>query len=121
MFKQMACLVLGSLACVLVFAPTATADNLTISQPARIAKGPAIKPGRYQIKVLKSQDAAEVSFFQQGDLVVTVPATLVKESKKCKSTEIHTNDVDGEQVIVKIWLEGSTESLVFGQDKPKAD
>ena len=53
--------------------------------------------------------------------MVTVPATLSKEATKCNNTEVHSEEVDGGQVITKIWLQGSKESLVFKPDAPKAE
>ncbi|MFZ0960585.1 MAG: hypothetical protein WAO35_06735 [Terriglobia bacterium] len=121
MSKNMACRILSGLACTLAFVSIAAAHEVTIGQRAKIGYGPELQPGTYRVEVVKNEDSAEVSFFNGGDLVVTVPATLKKESVKCNNTEVHSEEVDGGRVITKIWLQGWKESLVFMQDTPKAE
>ena len=86
-----------------------------------MGNGPELQAGTYRVEVVKNQDSAEVHFYQEGELVATAPAVLAKEAAKCNFTEVHSEKVDGEQVITKIWLQGSKESLVFKADIPKAE
>ena len=121
MSKRMGSRILATLICMLVVVSIAAAHEVSIGQRVRIGNGPELQPGTYRVEVVKNLASAEVSFFQGGDLVVTVPATLSKEATKCNNTEVHSEEVDGGQVITKIWLQGSKESLVFTRDTPKAD
>jgi hypothetical protein len=120
MSKKMGYRILSALAFTLVLACLASSHEVTISDLARLGKGPVLEPGTYRVEVVKNQDSAEVRFFQGEDLVVTAPATLTKEAVKCNNTEIHSEEVDGGRVITKIWLQGWKESLVFKQDTPAA-
>jgi hypothetical protein len=99
----------------------APAHEITIGQLAKIGNGQTLEPGKYRVEVEKNQDSAEVLFFQGGDLVVTVPATLTKEAVKCNNTEIHSEEVGGTRVITKMWLRGRKESLVFKRGTSEAE
>jgi hypothetical protein len=112
--------ILSTLICAFVSVAIAMAHEITIGQQAKIGKGQILEPGTYRVEVEKNQDSAEVCFFQEGELVVTVPATLTKEAVKCNNTEIHSEEADGTRVITKIWLQGWRESLVFKQDTSEA-
>jgi len=120
MSKRIGYGILSTLVSMFVFLSMAAAHEITIGKLARIGNGQILEPGAYRIEVEKNQDSAEVRFFQGGDLVVTVPATLTKEAVKSDNTEIHSEEVDGTRVITKIWLRGWTESLVFKQDGSEA-
>jgi hypothetical protein len=119
--KRMAYRILCTLVCTLVFISIAAAHEVRISERAKVGNGPELEQGTYRVEVEKNQDSAEVLFFQGGELIVTAPAILTKEAVKCDNTEIHSEEVDGERVITKIWLQGWKESLVFKQDTPKAE
>jgi len=71
MSKRTVYQVLFSLVCTLVFVSVASAHQITIGERMRIGNGPEVQAGTYRVEVAKNQDAAEVSFFQGGDLVVT--------------------------------------------------
>ncbi len=121
MSKRMAYRILSALAFTLALACLASSHELIISDQAKLGNGPMLEPGTCRVEVVKKQDSAEVRFFQGGDLVVTAPATLTKEEVKCNNTEVHSEEVNGGQVITKIRLQGSKESLVFKQDIPEAE
>jgi hypothetical protein len=121
MSKRMGYRILSTLVCTLVFMSIATAHDVSIRDRVKIGNGPELQPGAYRVEVEKNQDSAQVLFFQGEELVVTAPATLAKEAVKCKNTEIHSEVVDGGQVVTKIWLQGWKESLVFKQDALKAE
>lgn len=48
-------------------------------------------------------------------------AALTKEEVKSNHTEVHYEEVDGQRVITKIWLQGWKERLVFKQDTSAAE
>jgi len=54
-------------------------------------------------------------------LVVKVPAKLTQENAKVHHTEVHYEEINGEQMITHIRLKGSNEGLVFKPDTPKAE
>jgi hypothetical protein len=113
MSKKMGFRILSTLVCTFIFVSIAAAHEVTLMDRSKIGNGPELQPGTYKVEVVNNQDSAEVRFFQRGNLVVTAPATLTSEAMKCRNTEVHSEEVDGGQVITKIWLEGSEESLVF--------
>ena len=113
--------VLFTLASTLIFVSAATAHSITLGQRAKIGDGPELQPGKYKVEVAKKQDSTQVSFIKGGDPIATVPAKLTVESTKCRNTEIHSEHVDGQQVITKIRLAGSNESLVFRADATEAE
>ena len=113
--------ILSTLVCTLVFVSIAAAHEINIGQLAKIADGQVLEPGTYRVEVEKNQNSAEVLFYQGDELVVTAQATLTKEAMKCNATEIHSDAVDGERVITKIWLQGWKDSLVFKQDTPEVE
>ena len=121
MFNKMGYRILSTLVCMLAFVSIVMAHDVSIGYRAKVGNGPELQPGTYRVEVVKSQDSAEVHFFKAGDLVLQAQATLTMEAAKCNSTEVHSEEVDGRQVITKIWLQGSKESLVFKQDTPKAE
>src|ERR1019366_6209842 len=121
MSKKIGYRILSTLVCTLVFVSIAAAHEVSIGQRSKVGSGPELRPGMYKVEVVKNQDSAEVRFFKSGDLVATVPATLTQEAEKCAATEVHSQEFGGGQVITKIWLQGSKESLVFNQDTPKAE
>ena len=121
MCKKMGYRILSTLVCALVFVAIAAAHEVRIPERAKVGNGPELQAGTYHVEVVKNQDSAEVRFFQDGDLVATASATLTKEGRKCESTEVHSEKVEGGWVVTKIWLEGWKESLVFKPDTPKAE
>jgi hypothetical protein len=78
--------ILPAFACMLLFVSVAAAHELRIMSPAKVGNGPELQPGTYKVEIAKNQDSAQVSFFQEGDLVALVPATLTKEGKTCNGT-----------------------------------
>jgi len=110
----------STLICALVFVSIVMAQEITIGQQAKIGNGQVLERGTYRVEVEKNQDSAEVLFLQGGELVVAARATLTKEAVKCNNTEVHSEEVDGERMITKIWLQGWKESLVFKPDPPEA-
>ena len=121
MSKRIGYGILSTLVCMFVFLSIAAAEEITIGQLARIGNGQTLQPGTYRIEVEKNQDSAEVRFLQEGELVGTAPATLIKEAVKCNNTQVHSKEVDGTRVITKIWLRGWKESLAFKQGTPEAE
>ena len=122
MLRRIGCRILPSLLGALIFASTAAAHMLTLSGPASIGSGPELKAGTYRVEVAQSKEySAAVRFFRGNSLAAEVPAKLAKETSKCRSTEIHSEVMDGRQVITKIRLEGSNQTLVFSPDSTKAD
>jgi hypothetical protein len=121
MLRRMAYRTLWVLAAALVFLPAATAHQVSISQQTAVGNGTNLEPGTYRVEVVKGQEAAEVKFFLRDNMVASVSATLTPEGEKCRATQVHTDVVDGANVITKIWLVGSRESLVFRQEGAKAD
>jgi hypothetical protein len=121
MLKSIQYRILATVIYTVVFVSIAAAHEVRISRPARVGNGPELQAGTYRVEVVKTQDSAEVRFYQEGDVVATAPASLANEAGKCNFTEVHSEKVDGEQVITRIWLQGSKESLVFKADIPKAE
>ncbi|MGO8732166.1 MAG: hypothetical protein ACLQVM_05165 [Terriglobia bacterium] len=119
--KRMAYRILSTLVCTLVFVSITAADEVSITSRAFVGEDTHLQPGTYRVEVEKNQDSAEVRFFQGGDLVAAARATLTKEAVKCNHTEVHSEEVDGERVITKIWLQGWKESLVFKRDTTKTE
>jgi hypothetical protein len=113
--------VLSTLVCTFVFVSIATTHEITIRQRANVGNGQELGQGTYRVEVERNKDSAEVLFFQGGELVVAARATLIKEAAKCNNTEVHSEELDGQQVITKIWLQGWKESLVFKQGTPEAE
>lgn len=111
--------ILSTLVCTFVFVSIATAHEITIGQRGKVGNGQELEQGTYRVEVEKNENSAEVLFFQGEDLVAAAHATLTKEKVKSNHTEIHSEEVDGERVITKIWLQGWKESLVFKQDTPE--
>jgi len=91
----------------------AVAHEVSIWVPSKVGNSPELQPGTYRLEIVKNQDSAEVQFFLADDLVATVPVTLAKETAKSDYTAVHSREVEGGQVITKIYLRGLKESLVF--------
>ena len=115
MSKGMGCRILSTLVCTLAFVSIAAAHEVSITSRAFVGEDTRLQPGTYRVEVEKNQDSAEVLFFQGGELIGTAPAIFTKEAVKCNNTEVYSDEVDGERVITKIWLQGWKESLVFKQ------
>jgi hypothetical protein len=121
MSKTMEYRILSTLVCTLVFVSIAAAHEVSITYRAKVGTGHQLNPGEYRVEVVKTQDSAEVQFFKAGDLVVQAPVKLTQDAAKCYSTEVHYEEVGGEQVITQIRLAGSKERLVFKQDTSKTE
>ena len=99
----------------LVFASIATAHEVRLSEPARVANASKLQPGLYRVEVVKNQNSSEALFYEGRDLRLRVPVTLTTEAKKAQYTEVHTTALDDGMVLSQIRLEGSRETLVFDQ------
>jgi hypothetical protein len=121
MSMRMGYRILPTLVCTFVFVSIGTAHEIHIGQRAKIGNGQELEQGAYRVEVERNQHSAEVLFFQGEELVAAARATLTKEDVKCNHTEVHSEEVDGQRVITKIWLRGWKESLVFKQDTSEAE
>lgn len=113
--------ILATLVCAIAIVSIASAHELSLKSRGKIANGPELQPGTYQIKVVKNQDSAEVRFFKKGDMVAKATAKISPENTKAYATEVNYEEADGGQVITLIRLQGSKESLVFKSDAPKPE
>ena len=116
MSKRMGHRFLSLFLLMLAFAAIGAAHEVTITDRTKLRNGSELKPGEYQVKVVKNQDTCEVLFYNSGDLSLRAPATLAVEPKKASQTQIHYEEIDGGKVITRIDLEGSKEALVFNSD-----
>jgi hypothetical protein len=121
MFKRIEYRILSTVICTFVFVSIAAAHEVRISPLAKVGNGPELQAGTYRVEVVKNQDSVEVHFYQEGEVVATAPAVLAKEAAKSNFTKVYSEKVDGGQMITKIWLQGSKESLVFKPDIPRAE
>jgi hypothetical protein len=119
MLKRTGYRVLATLVCTIVFVAVAGGHEGRISPLANIGNAPELQAGTYRVSVVKNQDSAEVGFYQEGDVLATAPAALAREATKRNSTEVHSQKVHGECVIIKICVQGSNESLVFKLEIPR--
>lgn len=118
MSKRVAFRVLHALVSTLTLASLAIAQEVMILDGSKLGNSPELPGGTYRIQVVKTQHSAEVLFYKGIDLWLRAPATFVEEAEKARHTEIDYQDAGEDNVITKIWLEGSKESFVFTPDSP---
>ena len=105
---------LQAVSCVFILVPVASAtDVVHISRRAKIGDDAQLEAGAYRVEAERSRNSAEVLFLPGEHLVEAAHATLGKVEARSNHTEVHSEQVAGEQVMTRIWLQGWTQSLVF--------
>jgi len=89
------------------------AKEITISDPAKLASGPELKPGSYKVDLVKTEEAAEVVFYRGDELVAKSAAKLVEEPRKAAYTQIVYDTQETPKVIKEMVLRGSKERIIF--------
>lgn len=112
---------LSALISTLALASLAVAQEVMILDGSKVGNGPELEGGTYRLQVIRNRDSTKVLFYKGGDLLAARSATVVKQTKKARHTEIDYLDPDGENIITRIWIEGSKESLIFTHDSPHAN
>jgi len=85
-------------------------SDMSVVQPMKV-DGQQVDPGVYRIAC----DRTEVSFtrVKDGKVVAKTPCRGKELAAKAKQTEVYTQELNGERVLTRLLLKGSTVEHIF--------
>ena len=96
------------------------ATTVEIYQATQISGGPTLQAGEYQVLLNNESPAPEIGFYQNGKLVVQVPARLVDQGKEFDDTAIYYDAKGDTLAISEMDLAGWREAVLFGKNDSDA-
>jgi hypothetical protein len=96
------------------------ATTVEIYQNTPISGGPTLPSGEYQVVLNNESPTPEIGFYQNGKLVVQVPAKLVDQGKEFDDTSIYYDAKGASLAISEMDLSGWREEVLFGQNDSDA-
>ncbi len=88
--------------------------DVTLAEPARLANGPELKAGDYQVAVSREGAQSMVNFFQNDKLIAQAPAKLVATGQKIDETAVDLNEPSGPPgEITAVELQGWHQKIVL--------
>jgi hypothetical protein len=103
----------GLTAAFLLTVGLALAKTVTLDGRAKLADGPMLNPGSYNVKILNQATKPEVDFYKGGQLVARASVKLQPLTRKASNTAVYYDTSNKPPVITGIELGGSKDKLVF--------
>lgn len=118
MKNKLATLLLGTATAVLFVCGLtfAKSSHVNLIYKGQIANSLTLSPGNYRVVVDNHSARPEATFYQNGNLIGTVPVKIVPESRKNSQTEVYYSAPQHNvRRITQIDLSGWKEKLIFGK------
>lgn len=94
--------------------------DIAIYSMTRISGGPALQSGEYKVVLTNNSPTPEIGFYQNGKLVVQVPAKLVDQGKEFGETAFYYDAKGASLAISEMDLSGWEEAVLFGPNDSDA-
>jgi hypothetical protein len=85
-----------------------------------ICGGPTLQPGIYTVAVSDNSKTTEIAFYQDGKLVVQVPAKLADPGKEFDDTSFNYDSTGAKLAMSEMDVKGWTERVLFGESNSGA-